>query len=134
MACRQTAEGDRIVDGNAVLPVKVVNPFRVVAPVFKVLADAKGTDHLTDTVFQSRHRLPVEMVPVIMGDDKLIDFGNIIDSIDISAFERAHEPPHGQSVGQHGVEEEAHATGLNKDRGVAKPDANLFRAGDVLQR
>jgi hypothetical protein len=42
MAGRQTAEGDGIVDGNAVLPVEVVNPLWVVAPVFKVLADAKG--------------------------------------------------------------------------------------------
>lgn len=58
VACGQTAEGDRIIDGNTVLPVEVVNPLRVVAPVFKVFADAEGADHLADAVLQGRYRFP----------------------------------------------------------------------------
>ena len=74
------------------------------------------------------------MIPVVVGDDEVIDFGNVIDGIDISPFERAHEPPNRQSVGQYRVEEEAHTTRLEIDRGVTEPDANIFRAGNVLQR
>ena len=80
-----------------------MNPLRVVAPILEVLTDAEGADYLADAVFQSCNGFPVEMVPVVVGDDEVIDFWNIIDGIDISPFERAHEPPHGQSVGQHGV-------------------------------
>ena len=66
------------------MPIQFDELVLVVAPVFKVLAHAQGTNYLLYSVFQLDDRLVIQVVPVVVRDEEKVDFiGHVLRLVEI---------------------------------------------------
>lgn len=61
----------------ALFPVEFNNFFRIVAPVFQMFAGAKSGDDVFSSREKFRNRIVIQVIPVVVRDDEVIEFRDI---------------------------------------------------------
>ena len=68
------------------------------------------------------------MIPVIMGNHKIIDGWEIFDNVNVRSFETGRrEMNRGGASAENRVDEEGFAVDLHEIRRMSKPDQDVFR-------
>ena len=99
----QTMEG-QTVGGGTFIPIQFDELLLVVAPVFKVLAHAQGTNYLLYSSFQLDDRLVIQMVPMVVRDEEKVDFlGHVLGFVKVSPRKGPIDERNGRAFVKHWV-------------------------------
>ena len=122
MACGQAANREAVVERRLLVPVEFDDPLFGEAPVFEMFADAQRADDRPDARHKRSDRAVVEVVPVVVGDDEVVDVGHILRAVEVRAFERAIQEREGRRAEEDRVDERPPSVGLDQVGGVTEPD------------
>ena len=90
---------------NLFLPIQLDNALLVNPPVLEMLADTQTANHLPDPVFQRPHGMIIQMIPMIMGNNKIINIRHILRVINVRSLEWLVNKRHRGSHAEHRVHE-----------------------------
>lgn len=90
-----------------------------------MLADAKAAYDMLDAVFEFENGLVVEMIPMVMRDDEIIDVGNVLGGVNFSALVWLERKIDRKSVVKDWVYQISDAVLLYQNRGVPEPDDEI---------
>lgn len=90
-----------------------------------MLAHAQRTDDRADALFQLADRAVVEMIPVVVRDDEVVDVGHLFGAVDVGAFERTVEHRERRRVAENRIDERPAPFGLNQLGRVPEPDQQV---------
>ena len=117
----QTMEG-QTVGGGTFIPIQFDELLLVVAPVFKVLAHAQGTDHLLYSVSQLGDRLIIQVVPVVVRDEEKVDFlGHVLGFVEVRPRKSPIDERNGRSFVEHRVGEDDLSIQAEQKRAMPEP-------------
>ena len=118
---------------GAFAPVQLYDLVGTVAPALEVRPDAKSRVDLSHTALQLLSYVVVEMIPVVVADDEVVDLGEVSDVEDLRALEEGVGDAEGCALDEDGVNEVAHAIHLQEIARVAEPYDEVLRAVKLLQ-
>ena len=121
----ETADGESVAERLLFVPVQLDDLRRVEAPVLEVLAHAQRTDDRADALFQFADRAVVEMIPVVVRDDEVVDVGHLFGAVDVGAFERTVEQRERRRAAENRIDERPASFGLNQVGRVPEPDQQV---------
>lgn len=116
------------------VPIELDDVRLLVAPAFKMRADTKSGNYFADLRDECFHRLVVEVVVVIVRDDKHINVRNIARAVLIRSCKILYRKGEGRCIPrEHGVDEKALPVLLDEVRGMPEPDEYVFLAGECME-
>src|SRR5690606_21406547 len=77
MACRRGAQRESVGQRSGFMPVQLHDFFGRIAPVFEVRTYAQRADHKVHFRLELLHGVVIEVVPMIVRNDEVIDLGDI---------------------------------------------------------
>ena len=95
--------------------------------------DAKSRVDLAHTALQLLSYVVVEVIPVVVADDEVVDLGEVSDVEDLRALEEGVGDAEGCALDEDGINEVAHAVHLQEIARVAEPYDEVLRAVKLLQ-
>src|ERR1700752_3173403 len=87
MARWQHVYGDAPVEVEGGKPVRLTDLLRRVSPSFQMGADAEADDGDTHLVLQGGDGGVIEMVPVVVRDEQIVDMGHVLYRVDGRSLE-----------------------------------------------
>ena len=110
------------VGGGTFIPIQFDELLLVVAPVFKVLAHAQGTNYLLHSVFQLDDRLVIQVVPVVVRDEEKIDFlGHVLGFVEVRPRKGPIDERNGRAFVKHWVGEDGLSVQAEQKRAMPEP-------------
>ncbi|KAG0753229.1 hypothetical protein G6F22_021540 [Rhizopus arrhizus] len=101
--------------GNGVEPVTFVDLVGGVAPVPQVRTNAKRRDDVLHLVLQGRHAGPIQMVPMVVSDEQVVDGRHVLRGIDASAWKRSIGDGHWSRIAaENRIDQQSPATQLDE--------------------
>lgn len=133
MLSGQTMEG-QAVGGGTFIPIQFDELLLVVAPVFKVLAHAQGTNYLLYSVFQLDDRLVIQVVPVVVRDEEKVDFlGHVLRFVEVSPKKGPIDERNGRAFIKDGVSKDGLSVQAEQKGTVPKPKVKVARFRQMAQ-
>ena len=121
----QAVDGEAVVERSLLVPVEFHDSLFGKAPVFEMFSDAQRADDRPDARPERCDGPAVEVVPVVVGDDQVVDVGHILRTVKIGAFERPVKQREGRRAEENRIDEHAPPVGLDQAGGVAEPDRQV---------
>src|SRR5574344_1243139 len=128
MASGQATEQCIATQMSTFAPVHLSDTGNRVVPIFEILPHTERTEHMPDARTQTGDRFIVEMIPVVVGDDKVVDIGHVGRLVDVGALKRFHYERHWRSRIEHRVYKEPNAVNLHVIRRMPKPYEQILIA------
>ena len=89
VACREHVNREARFNLEGAEPIGFADlPFRI-TPLLEVSADAQARDHRLRLRLQGRHTRVVEVVPVVVRDEQVVDFRHVFSGKHAGSFERS---------------------------------------------
>ena len=124
--------GGQDVDGEAAFPLKdgipvsLENRFLAVAPSLKMGPDAEGADDLPHLGPKRRCRGIIQMIPVVVRNEQIIDVRHVLGGVKVRPLERPVGEKDRRSIGtEHGIYQKASAAELHEVGRMAEPDDGI---------
>ena len=123
----QTMES-QVLGGGTFIPIQFDELVFVVAPVFKVLAHAQGTDHLLYSVSQLGDRLVIQVVPMVVRDEEKVDFlGHVFGLVEVSPRKGTIDECNGRAFIKDGVGKDGLPVQTKQKRAMPEPKVKVAR-------
>ena len=126
MAGGQDVDGKALFPFKGGIPVSFENRFLAIAPRFKMGPDAEGTDNLPHLGPKRRCRGIIQMIPMIVGNEQVIDVRHVLGGVEVRPLERPVGKKDRRSKGaEHGIYQNTPAAELHKVGRMAEPDDGI---------
>src|SRR5690606_6683015 len=86
MSCRLTVNAESISQLSIFKPIQFGNDLRIESPIFKMFRSSKACGHSPCFVLKFPDRLIVEMVPMVVSDDKQVQLRYVVCCIKVASF------------------------------------------------
>ena len=126
MTGRQAVNKKALIEPGIFKPVQFHQTRLVEAPIFKMLAHPQRTNDLTRTLLQLHHRAVVQMVPMVVRDNQVINVGHIFRLVNIRTLKRLVKERKRGGRTENGVYQYPLAVRLDKIRRMAEPHQHIL--------
>ena len=118
---------------DLILPIQLDDALPIESPVLEMLTDTQTANHLPDAVFQCPHGLIIQVIPMIMRNNQVIDIRHILRVIHVRSLERLVNKRHRGGHAKHQVHEYPFPIHLNQIRRIPEPHQHLLPRVDLPQ-
>lgn len=103
MTAGQTVYDELLRECCALFPIEFYDSGFIETPMFEVFAHTQWTDYFPNAAFQLFDRMIVQVVPMVVGNNEVVDVWHVVGRIDFCRSERFVDERYGRSHTEHRV-------------------------------